>query len=154
MGLAIMRGFEIQDTASRVRSVLPEWKPKNSGTRAQTIEDLHRFLKKSMEGYPLEKKIPTGQATADLVIAHQVILEPVLGLQSAKELDALLQRLASLNKWKGVVLAILLGPVKESLRAKLDDYVNSRNNDREFMSVREIIVTRAGLTRASKSSRK
>lgn len=144
MGFAILRGFDVQDTASAIRSLLPGWR--SSGRSAASRRDsLFRLLRKQLPGYPLKKSVPAEgiAAVADILVAHHLAVLLESGLTSAAKLEKIKKRLGSFRGWEGVILLILTGKVDDAFRSRLDDFVNGANNDREFMSAREIIVTRA-----------
>lgn len=144
MGFAVRRGFNTLDSAAAVRSVLPEWKKEGHKTAAKRKEALFSLLKEKLQGYPLKKAAAPekGKPKADFLVAHDLAILLEHGLSSARRLSSVIRRLEAFRKWEGKVLLILTGDVEEDLRAKVDDWVNGMNNDREFVSEREIIVAR------------
>jgi|GEM_PF-1867998 len=144
MGFAVRRGFNPQDSAAVVRSILPEWKTGKNDTAAKSKESLYKHIKKKLPGYPLKKAASPakGQPKADLLVAHDLAVLVETGVTTKKRLLTVLERLETFRVWEGKVLVILTGLVDEEMRARIDDWANAMNNDREFVSEREIIITR------------
>lgn len=144
MGFAVRRGFNPQDSAAAVRSILPEWKTGKNDTAVKRKESLFKLIKKRLPDYPLKKAAAPakGKPKADLLVAHDLAVLVETGLATKKRLAAVLARLETFRVWEGKVLVILTGEVDEELRSRIDDWANEMNNDREFVSEREIVVTR------------
>lgn len=142
MGLVPFRGFEIHDTASRVRDVLPQWRPRNLSTREGYLKSLHAFLEKSLAGPPLYVNKDLENFKADLVVAEEVVVRIQTGLTTEKMYKDAVEYLKNFKYWKGVMLMILVGEVKEKFAGRLDDFINQINNDLEFMSNQAIVIIR------------
>lgn len=142
MGLVPFRGFEIHDTASRVRDVLPQWRPRNLSTHEAYLKSLFAFLEKSLAGPPLYLKKDLGNFKADLVVAEEVVVRIQNGLSTEKMFKDAVAYLNNFKYWKGVMMMILVGEVKEKYASQLDDFINQINNDFEFMSNQALVIIR------------
>lgn len=142
MGLVPFRGFEIHDTTSRVRDVLVHWKPGKLKTHQAYLDSLHAFLIKELDGPPIYTEKKLEHFSADIVVAEEVVIRIQKDLNSEKCLKDALAYLNNFKYWKGVMLMVLVGSVKDEYTEKIDDTINQINNDFEFMSNQAIVVMR------------
>jgi hypothetical protein len=142
MGLVPIRHFEIQDASSRVRSVLPGWKPAKLKTRAAYRKALKAFLQKSLEGFPFSSEREIAGVVSDITLSEEVLIEIQKDLKTKKDYDTLVKRLDTFKDWGAVILVILVGSVSPVFAAKLDDHVNFLNNDLEWTDHKDIVILR------------
>lgn len=142
MGLVPFRGFEIHDTTSRVRDVLVHWKPGALASHKDYVKDLAKFLKKEMDGPPIYLNKKLEHFSADMVIAEEVVVRIHKDLNTEKSFKEARAYMDNFKYWKGVMLLILVGNVKDKYAGKLDDAINQINNDFEFMSNQAIVIMR------------
>jgi len=142
MGLVPFRGFEIHDSASRVRDVMPAWKPGKLEKQCDYVKSLENFLKKELDGPAVYSEKNLGDFVADLVIAEEVVIKIQQGLTTAVQLKTIQDYIKNFKYWKGVMLIILVDSVDDAYLEKLDDEINQINNDLEFTSNQAIVVMR------------
>lgn len=142
MGLVPIRKFEIQDASSRVRSVLPGWKPSKGKSRRACARELREFLTTALEGFPVSEGREIGGMVSDLTLADEVLIEIHKDLATPRSYAQLIKRLDAFKDWGAVILVVLLGTVAPGLRRKLDDHINFLNNDLEWTDHKDIVILR------------